>query len=573
MRWLTALAGLVLVGGCAPAGGTTWYVDYAGGRDTADGRSPETAWKHAPGDLSATAMPASQAIRPGDRVLFKAGVPYRGSIRLAASGTADKPIIYSGLGFGSGMGVIDGSDPVTAVRPCRSAADCGGAPGWAGLARVEFTPPPTARVVLFGAEGLYFLSQLPMLPDPFFSDDRSAFRAVPQAQLGQLQQGVLEAPELAKAAASGGQLELAFWVRGNEVVRRPVLAVEGNRLRFDPAGVNFWDKRENRVALNGAFDGLSQAGRYMLLAPGVLVAKLRPGDGAQTLSIGNGRNAFNLMRQSHVTLTGLDFRNFAGSRESRREGIPVAAWHDGATGIEVSGNRFGPGLLEHGQGVVQVQGTVGLLLKANRIENVMMASGLRTAGVNRSMRIEGNVIRRIGRTGLTLFSVDGAEVRGNMLFDIRGIHGNGITAYLKNRDLLIEGNCVVMSSRPLTFHGNREPGVRNGITIRGNIFVTDPDGQGGVLSWGAGTTDVVIAGNVIAGPKTGLLLNQSDRQVRVTGNDTSSIATRGPVPADWTVEGNSEGLSLERALQGRFSEEGCEVPASRLGLKLVRAGL
>ena len=573
MKGFWLIGAVATLAGCSPAGSTTWHVDQANGRDSADGRTPATAWKHAPGDRAATGGPAGVSLRPGDTVLFRGGVSYRGTIQLPASGTAEKPITYTGLGWGEGLAVMDGGDLVQSARPCKSAADCGNAPAWQELTRVEYASPETARIVLFGAKGLYFLSQIPVPPDPFFSDDRSSYLNLPVSEYASLSQGVLRAPELARAAAGGGQAELAFWVRGNEVVRRPLLAVEGDLLRFDPAGVNFWDNRPNAVALAGSFEGLRTPGRYLVLEPGVLLARLRPEDSAATLSIGNGRHGFNLARQSHVTITGLHFRNFAGGRENRRAGIPVASWHDGAEGVEISGNLFGPLLLEHGQGVVQVQGTIGLRLKANRLENLMFASGLRTAGVNRQMLVEGNVMRRIGRTAITLFSVDGAEVRGNIISDVRGIHGNAITAYLKNRDILIEGNCVVMSSRPLTFHGNREPGVRNGLTIRGNIFVSDPDGQGGVLSWGAGTTDVLIEGNVIAGPKTGLLLNQSDRNVRVIGNDTTAIATRGPVPQDWTVQGNRETLSFADALKGRFTEEGCEVPSSRLGLKITRTGL
>ena len=573
MRGFSIAVALVAVAGCSPAGSTTWYVDYANGRDTADGRTAETAWKHSPGDVAATGRPASQALNPGDKVQFRGGVSYRGTIRLSADGTAEKPIVFTGLGWGPGMGVMDGGDAVQAARACRSAADCGGAANWAQLSRIEFAVPPTKRVVLFGAKGLYFQSQLPILPDPFFNDDRQSFQEIPQDQLPALRSGRLHAPDLAKAAAGGGLVELAFWVKGNEVVRRPVLGVEGDVLRFDPADVSFQDRRPNAVALAGSFAGLSAPGRYLVLQPGVIVTNLRPEDSAATLTIGNGRNAFDLLNRRHVTISGLHFRNFAGARGARQEGVPIGSWRAGAEGIEISGNLIGPGLLEHGQGVVQVMGTNGLKLKANRIEDVMLASGLRTAGVNRNLLVEGNVIRRIGRTAITLFSVDRAEVRGNIVADVRGVHGNGITAYLANRDILIEGNCVVMASRPLTFHGNREPGVRNGITIRGNILVTDPDGQGGVISWGSGTTDVRIEGNVIAGPKWGLRVHESDRRVQVIGNDVTQMTMPKPIPSDWTVEDNTETLTLAAALKGAFSETGCSVPASRLGLKLTRAGL
>ena len=167
MRGVAVLAALAALAGCSPAGSTTWHVDYAGGRDSADGRTPATAWKHAPGDSAASGGPAGVKLQPGDTVLFRAGVPYRGAIRLTESGTAQKPILFTGIGWGEGLGVIDGSEPVSGVRPCSSAADCGGAPGWNSLTRVDYAAPQTQRIVLFGAEGSYWPSQYRSWRTPF----------------------------------------------------------------------------------------------------------------------------------------------------------------------------------------------------------------------------------------------------------------------------------------------------------------------------------------------------------------------------------------------------------------------
>ncbi|MEU4654912.1 right-handed parallel beta-helix repeat-containing protein [Streptomyces sp. NPDC023723] len=59
---------LPVVQGAAPKSrrGTTYYVDSAGGHDTANGRSPSTAWK------TFTRVNA-KVFRPGDRILLKAG--------------------------------------------------------------------------------------------------------------------------------------------------------------------------------------------------------------------------------------------------------------------------------------------------------------------------------------------------------------------------------------------------------------------------------------------------------------------------------------------------------------------
>jgi hypothetical protein len=89
----------------------TYFVDFGSGVDSADGRSSSTPWKHAPGDSAATGGPSSVKLVPGDVVLFKGGVAYKGSIQIPASGTAASLIVYdgnSGSTWGTGRAMIDG---------------------------------------------------------------------------------------------------------------------------------------------------------------------------------------------------------------------------------------------------------------------------------------------------------------------------------------------------------------------------------------------------------------------------------------------------------------------------------
>lgn len=559
-------AGLLLVIGCAPAASASWYVDFANGSDSADGRSTATAWQHAPGDAQATGRPASQRLAPGDEVIFRAGVAYRGSIRLADSGSAERPITYRGRGWGEGLAIIDGADPVTGVRACQSAADCGGAADWAKLSRIEFTPPDIGRIVLYGKDAPYWLAQTPAVPDAFFADDRKFFAHVPASELGNLKQGILRAPELAAAArAGGGQMELAIAVQPNLVRRRPLKGVAGDQLRFDAEGLRFYENRPTYVALNGSFAALAAPGFMVQLAPGLLLAHLRPGEDAAALAIGSGRNGFDLGGQSNIVITGFHFRNMTAEAGRLRQGQAVAAVRRDWTNVEVSGNLFGPAFLENRMGIVQISGGDGFRLLANRIENIAYGSGLRaTSGKPRNVSVKGNVIRKLGATGITLFGVTNADVVGNILIDLRGIHGNGITAYLGNHNINIADNCVVGSRRPLTFHGDRKSEVVNDIRIRHNILIASADGQAAINSWGANTRGVRIEGNVAIGPKLGILLNQSDENVVVTGNDGGRIAERGPTPASWTVSDNRTDLTLADAGKGVFSETGCRVPGTRI---------
>lgn len=572
MKGLSMLAALVALAGCSPAGSTTWHVDYAAGRDSADGRTPATAWKHAPGDAAAGGGPAGVKLQPGDTVLFRAGVPYRGAIRLTASGTAEKPIVYTGIGWGEGLGVIDGSEPVSGVQPCSSAADCGGAPEWKALTRVEYAAPQTQRIILFGAKGSYWPSQYPILEDPFYADEIERYEETSVAQVPDLEAGRLVNAELAKVAADGGKLELAIWSRPNHVFRVPVLGVEGDTLRFPPETIKFYADRPGRVALMGSFAGLAAEGRFAVIDPGVMVVRLRPEDSAGTLSIGNGRMGISINGQSNVQFRGLHFRNFTGQQGQVQMGQALANFRNGASNILVRGNLFGPSWMDRtGSGLVMPMQINGLQFLSNRIENAAVGHGLVLGGRGAAnARVEGNVVRRTGRSGIYMLGVDGGEVRGNIVTDIQGRHGNAITAYLNNRNVVIEGNCVVNARRPITFHATRSPELRNDLVIRGNILIANPDGQGAINAWGRQMQGVSITRNLAVGPKHGILLNGRDADVRVVGNDTSGIAINGERPEGWVIEDNLETLSIAQAVKGEFSETGCSAPVGRLKLSVSR---
>ncbi|MGC4119420.1 MAG: right-handed parallel beta-helix repeat-containing protein [Myxococcales bacterium] len=107
-RMLGLLAACLGTLAWSPVWGATYFVDFAGGDDTADGTSATTAWKHAPGDSAATAN-ALKALSPGDTVGFKGGVVYKGHLTLGQSGTAQDFITYeTSAGWGSGRAIIDG---------------------------------------------------------------------------------------------------------------------------------------------------------------------------------------------------------------------------------------------------------------------------------------------------------------------------------------------------------------------------------------------------------------------------------------------------------------------------------
>ena len=175
---------------------TSYYVDFEEGDNTADGTSQQTAWKHAPGDLNATDNPAEMDLEPGDTIIFKGGVAYRGSITLEASGEPDNPITLNANtdgAFGAGRAVLDGGRMIEGWQRCESAAEAQGNPRWedifyadvdvdisSNMEHGEFvghrkaprdTQAPWQRIILTdGDEGLLPISQSPKPSDPFYPD-------------------------------------------------------------------------------------------------------------------------------------------------------------------------------------------------------------------------------------------------------------------------------------------------------------------------------------------------------------------------------------------------------------------
>ncbi|HIH10142.1 MAG TPA: hypothetical protein HA254_05760 [Candidatus Diapherotrites archaeon] len=96
------------------ASAATYYIDFENGNDAADGQSTLTAWKHSPGDANSSGNPKNVALNPGDIVMFKGGVVYKGTINLSWPGNSDSNrIVYNGNStgnWGAGKAIIDGEN-------------------------------------------------------------------------------------------------------------------------------------------------------------------------------------------------------------------------------------------------------------------------------------------------------------------------------------------------------------------------------------------------------------------------------------------------------------------------------
>jgi parallel beta-helix repeat protein len=539
LRPLGAALLLALLAACDQAAAATYYVDFVGGSDNAAGTSAASAWKHAPGDREASGNAGSAQLRAGDKVRFRGGVAYRGTIRMPADGSAGAPIRYVGDEWGNAPAILDGSDAVTTVERCPDAARCGNAPNWAQLSLISFKPPSTKLVKFFDDTGILYQGQYPTPPDPFFSDDVNSYAKFPVSAGAQVRGGELEWPEAVKRLAGNAEgTELSIWVQANQVVRRTLVGARGNVLVFIPGDVKPYTDRDGRYAIVGSPALLDAAGQYANIGPGKAVAWLR---GGTAPTIGNGRFAIDLAGRSNIVVRGFAFEHFAGGNGAVREGVGVLNNGGQSQGISIVNNKFRNSSLFNGQGVITLRNISGLKITGNEIREIERGSGVRLSAAQ-DVSIENNRIERVGRTGIALLGVANSTIRGNRLAHITGVHGNAITLYLNNRGALVEANTVTKSTRPMTFHGDKSapgPGDHN-FVITHNVFVADADGIAALISWGANTRGVAITGNILIGPRAGIRLTPSDTGISVTNNISSGLAVTGARPGDWKVGGDRE---------------------------------
>jgi hypothetical protein len=86
---------------------TVYYVDSAEGRDSNSGTSKTAAWQ-------SLEKVNGQVFSPGDRILFRSGSRYSGSLKPKGSGTPDEPILIDRYGGGP-LPRIDGEGKVPAA--------------------------------------------------------------------------------------------------------------------------------------------------------------------------------------------------------------------------------------------------------------------------------------------------------------------------------------------------------------------------------------------------------------------------------------------------------------------------
>ncbi len=455
--------------------GRTYYIDFENGRDTTDGLSRQTPWQHAPGDPAAGGNPAKVLLQPGDCLLFKSDVIYRGQIRIPAAGSAQMPITYKGDGWPGLPGrraVIDGGDVVSGWQPCPSALECGGNPNFEHIFYADI-PEGNSPLSLnlheldpaTGKDDFLWLAQEPNPSDPYFMDNRFEFISVPQARLTRF--SITDGDFFTQAEPEHWRGSfLMIWVNPNIVIIREILSFDptSHTVYFADLGTNalYPDGRDQAYAVYNSLHALDRAGEYVVgpASNNMRRIYLWPMDETGLAArVTRSVRQFGLDIQGHdyITIQGFEVRKLTG--ENIRQGVAIgtlSAAHEQNIGLVIKNNLIthnafsGTGATRTGYGGIYLQNVVDSRIMGNQVMSNPRTKGIFLANAQNTF-VENNVIVRPGGTALTLYTGHDCRLIGNTISGSNGSHANGITLYMGCRNILTANNTVLDSGSPVTF--------------------------------------------------------------------------------------------------------------------------
>ena len=545
---LSALIWLPACGSQAGAPPATYYIDFDHGSDQATGLAETQAWKHAPGDPQAQDAPRRIGLRPGDKVLFRGGVIYRGAIRLEDSGAEGEPITYSGQGFGTGRAIISGRDVVSVqVRACEAAAGCAGLAAAPDLRVIEMPQPvkPSDQVLIDGR--LLELAQTPDLPDSFWYDDLKHYQRASPSDLTtdggrwRLRNGFIRK---ALGVAPVDDLVVHVWGQPNAVssARAESYDPGSSTVVLQDPGLKPYTDQDTLFALVNHPALLHRPYEFATLDRGarlVVRAPLPPGQGQ--VEVSRRRAAFTLGEVSHLVLQGFDIQGFTGADNDWGGGSALLSSGQPAQDVTFRDNEVHDLTSWDGSGAVHVSNISNLSVVDNRFFRLWRGAGVMLGGKSHDIQIRRNSFDHIGRTGMLVIGAKRVWIDRNRLTGLFAHHGNGLSIYLGNQDVLVSNNLIGETTRGVTFQGSGAPNAEpNRIVIRRNLIQATGDEASAVQSWGGPALGVTIEGNVLLAPEGGfaLRLTDADQNLDVRRNLVGGMAVGGSPPANWSLRDN-----------------------------------
>lgn len=477
--------------------GTTYYIDFDVGDDTSDGLSTGTPWKHAPEDPNAIGNSAATIHQPGDTILFRGGVVYRGAILINANGSAGAPITYKGDGWGAQKAIIDGSELLQGTWvQCPSPAECGDNSNYSNIYYIDYINAPPGFnffTTLYEDDEFLWFSQGPNPTVPFYYDRISDFHVIPPTDITRTT--VTDSVNLTQAGAGFWDgAYIAAWRIPNVVVIRPITGFNPatDTITFEDLGNDLYTDRDEYYSILNHISLIDTPGEYFFDSSSQRIYLWPPSSGNPAIheyTRAERRFGIDINSHSFITIEGLKLQKHFGDFGEYNLGVGIRslAWNISSRYITIRNNDITKNRTMEGSGAIRLYNGDNVMIENNTITDNQRSVGI-LAGSNH-ITVKNNFISRNARNGIWFMGTHNSRIVGNTVTDIRGAHSNGISVYLDSSNILVARNKVTNAPSPFTFEASHN------LTVINNIFDgadAAGDGNNNVNEWGSAMTGTVL---------------------------------------------------------------------------------
>jgi parallel beta-helix repeat protein len=444
---------VVNVWGIVPGWATTYYVDFEMGHDKNAGLSSDTAWKRSPHDPDATDIPSQVALLPGDTVLFKGGVKYRGRIALKVSGSTYKPITFKGDGWGSKKAQLDGGEPWNALWKVCTTRDI--AKGNPDFSHIYYALAPTGfsdfKSGLYEDGEFLWYSQGPDVADPFYYDNNYQYYPIEpgSSSTKQSRHSITDRIRFTQVDANFWLgAHIATWVKGNLIEIKPVVAFDPDThtIQHEELAADPYTDRKSYYSMLNHVSLISRPGEFaydpasdlIFVWPRNSASALEHEYSTQIRSV-----AFDLGTQSHVNIEGFNIQHYAQA---------ISATSTSASGIVVKDNEISN--LRSGNRYAIHVNAADSLIERNRVLNCQRGVGILSSASG--IIVSNNLVSRTSRQGIWFMGAKRSQIVGNTITDIQGSHANGLSIYSESSDILIANNVISLASSSISYEQSRD---------------------------------------------------------------------------------------------------------------------
>jgi hypothetical protein len=452
----------------------TYYVDFENGNDVNGGLTEQTAWKHCPGDENATSSPKNITLNPGDTILFKGGVAYRGAITLKFGGDSLLPIIYKGDAWGTEKAIVTGTEILDITwSACQSADEANGNPNWQNIYYATFQGEISPFTHFFQDGEKLYPAQSPNISDPFWEDKINEYYPVPIGKITRTSiqdETVLIHPNIDHFRTA----YVLIWVVPNVIDIRKINSFDTatNTIQFDSLASNaIYGNRDQYFSIVNNFDGLDRQGEFVIDEDNkkIFLWPYSPINNSE-LTYSTRAEGFCTNNKSNIIIEGFDISGMY-SNDVAHGVWNNRYWDEPSKNLTIRNNDFSWIRCKNGKkGAIELSNIEGVLIENNTIRNIQRNCGMLLSSKN--IIIKNNFIQKNGYKGLWFMGVENAQVLNNTFIECTGTHGNPVSIFT-SKNCLFADNHMTGNGELLTYNANENFVVHNNLLVAGFDGVTE----------------------------------------------------------------------------------------------------